>query len=191
MQLNHPGRQCPIGAGKHGLFTKNVAPSAIGLHMGPGIIPAAVSKLAFGVPRELHVDEINMIVEKFSRAAFLASKSGFKGVEIHASHGYLVDQFLSESTNLREDAYGGSTTKRTKLATDIIHAIRDATPHGFCIGILLGAADDSPEPEKDTRLEQLSEIIAAGVDYVHISGGTFEKPAVSESLSCLVCVEIH
>jgi 2,4-dienoyl-CoA reductase-like NADH-dependent reductase (Old Yellow Enzyme family) len=64
MQLNHPGRQCPIGAGKHGLLDKNVAPSAVGLDMGPGLIPAVVSKLAFGVPQQMSQADIDGIVEK-------------------------------------------------------------------------------------------------------------------------------
>lgn len=179
MQLNHPGRQCPIGAGKHGIFTKNLAPSPLGLRMGAGFVPAAVSKLAFGVPREMRGDEIESIVEKFSRAASLAAKAGFKGVEIHASHGYLVDQFLSSKTNLRKDVYGGNASRRAKLAVDIVHAIRATTPDGFCIGILLSAADDGSRSEKSEEFEQLSTIIEAGVDYVHISGGTFERPAVS------------
>lgn len=179
MQLNHPGRQCPIGAGKHGIFTKNIAPSPLGLRMGAGYVPAAVSKLAFGVPREMRGDEIESIVEKFSRAASLAAKAGFKGVEIHASHGYLVDQFLSSKTNLRKDVYGGNASRRAKLAVDIVHAIRTTTLDGFCIGILLSAADNDSRLEKSEEFEQLSTIIEAGVDYVHISGGTFERPAVS------------
>ncbi|KAF5663829.1 nadh:flavin oxidoreductase nadh oxidase [Fusarium heterosporum] len=179
MQLNHPGRQCPIGAGKHGLLAKNLAPSALGLHMGTGFMATAVSKLAFGVPREIDEQEIQLIIDKFSRASALAVRSGFGGVEIHASHGYLLDQFLSPQTNLRSDNYGGSSIGRAKLTIDIIHAIRQLLPAESCIGILVGGPEDSGNQSAiEDRLQQLDAMVNAGVDYLHISGGTFEKPAM-------------
>ncbi|KAM0342043.1 hypothetical protein ACHAPU_009771 [Fusarium lateritium] len=179
MQLNHPGRQCPIGAGKHGLLAKNLAPSAIGLQMGPGLMARAVSKLAFGVPREMDEQETRLIVDKFTRAAVLAVRSGFAGVEIHASHGYLLDQFLSPQTNLRNDSYGGDATGRAKLTIDIIRAIRQLLPAESCIGILISGPEDSGDQSAiEDRLQQLSAMVDEGVDYLHVSGGTFEKPAM-------------
>ncbi|KAM0242908.1 hypothetical protein ACHAP5_007091 [Fusarium lateritium] len=179
MQLNHPGRQCPIGAGKHRLLVKNLAPSAASLQMGPGLMAMAVSKLAFGVPREVDEGEIQSIVEKFTSAAVLATKSGFAGVEIHASHGYLLDQFLSKQTNLRKDSYGGDAVGRAKFTTDIIRAIRKALPAGSCIGVLVsGPLDSDDSPAVEDRLQQLDVMVDAGVDYLHVSGGTFEKPAM-------------
>ncbi|KAF4963990.1 hypothetical protein FSARC_8040 [Fusarium sarcochroum] len=179
MQLNHPGRQCPIGAGRHGLLAKNIAPSAIGLDMGQGLMASAVSKLAFGVPREVDEQEIEMIIEKFARAASLAVKAGFAGVEIHASHGYLLDQFLSNKINLRKDSYGGNAIGRAKLATDIIRAVRKAQPVECCIGVLVSAVESQEdESALEDRMEQIDAMISAGVDYVHVSGGTFEKPAM-------------
>jgi 2,4-dienoyl-CoA reductase-like NADH-dependent reductase (Old Yellow Enzyme family) len=182
MQLNHPGRQCPIGAGKHGVLEKNLAPSPIGLQMGPGLMAAAVSKLAFGVPREINEQEIEFIIEKFAHAAALAAKSGFAGVEIHASHGYLLDQFLSSQTNHRRDSYGGDAVGRAKLTTDIILAVRKSLPAECCVGVLVsGVESEEDESAVKDRLDQLSAMVNAGVDYIHVSGGTFEKPAVSPS----------
>ncbi|CAJ0547498.1 Ff.00g042520.m01.CDS01 [Fusarium sp. VM40] len=179
MQLNHPGRQCPIGAGKHRVLEKNLAPSPVGLQMGPGLLATAVSKLAFGIPREISEQEIEVITEKFAQAAALAAKSGFAGVEIHASHGYLLDQFLSNQTNHRSDSYGGDAVGRAKLITDIILAIRKSLPAECCIGVLVSGAEGEEDMSaaKD-RLDQLDAMVNAGVDYLHVSGGTFEKPAM-------------
>ncbi|KAL7905222.1 hypothetical protein GGI35DRAFT_488531 [Trichoderma velutinum] len=176
VQLNHPGRQCPIGAGKHGFFSKNVAPTSIGLHMGDGIIPKAVSAIAFGIPRELGVSEIQAIVKQFARAARLAYRSGFAGVEIHAAHGYLVDEFLSETTNRRTDAYGGSPRKRAKFLIEIINSIRSEVPTSFCVGVTINSVDPRFSTAFSDKVEQLGLIINSGVDYIQISGGTFEDP---------------
>lgn len=180
MQLNHPGRQCPIGAGKHSLLSKNLAPSAMGLHMGSGVLPKTISRIAFGVPREVDQQEISLIISKFAHAAKLAATSGFAGVEIHASHGYLLDQFLSNQTNLRSDEYGGDAVGRAKLLIEVIRAIREVLPAGCCIGVLVSAVGDGDDDGTlNDHLQQLDSIVEAGVDYLHISGGTFEKPAVS------------
>jgi 2,4-dienoyl-CoA reductase-like NADH-dependent reductase (Old Yellow Enzyme family) len=77
MQLSHPGRQCSICAGKHGPFTKNLAPSAVGLHMGPGMVPAVISKVAFGVRKALTETGIIPIIQEFARASSLARKQWF------------------------------------------------------------------------------------------------------------------
>ncbi|PTB61704.1 FMN-linked oxidoreductase [Trichoderma citrinoviride] len=176
VQLNHPGRQCPIGAGTHGYFSKNVAPTSIGLHMGDGIIPKAVAAIAFGKPRELGIAEIRAITQQFARAARLAHRSGFAGIEIHAAHGYLIDAFLTERTNRRSDAYGGSTEKRAKFLLDIIAAIRSEVPSSFCVGVTINSVDSRfPEVLAD-RVRQLELVTSAGVDFIEISGGTFENP---------------
>jgi 2,4-dienoyl-CoA reductase-like NADH-dependent reductase (Old Yellow Enzyme family) len=116
--------------------------------------------------------------KKFARAAKLAEQSGFKGVEIHASHGYLVDQFLSDKTNKRDDKYGGDAVRRTTLAVAIIHAIRQVVPPTFCTGILLGSVPPEDEHAYRARFEQLETLAAAGLDYVHLSGGTLEMPSM-------------
>ncbi|KAL6895171.1 hypothetical protein HDV57DRAFT_121 [Trichoderma longibrachiatum] len=176
VQLNHPGRQCPIGAGTHGYLSKNVAPTSIGLHMGAGLIPKVVSAIAFGKPRELGMAEIRTITQQFARAARLAYRSGFAGIEIHAAHGYLIDAFLTERTNRRSDAYGGSTEKRAKFLIETITAIRSEVPSSFCVGIIVNCADTAfPETLAD-RVRQLELVTSAGVDFIEISGGTFEDP---------------
>jgi 2,4-dienoyl-CoA reductase-like NADH-dependent reductase (Old Yellow Enzyme family) len=95
VQLNHPGRQSPILAGSKSLFEKNLAPSAVPLDFGPSLISKAISSLVFGTPREMTVDDIQMVVNQFGDSAKLAADSGFRGVEIHAAHGYLLGEYRS------------------------------------------------------------------------------------------------
>ena len=149
--------------------------------MGDGIIPKAVAAIAFGKPRELGIAEIRAITQQFARAARLAHRSGFAGIEIHAAHGYLIDAFLTERTNRRSDAYGGSTEKRAKFLLDIIAAIRSEVPSSFCVGVTINSVDSQfPEVLAD-RVRQLELVTSAGVDFIEISGGTFENPLVSFS----------
>jgi 2,4-dienoyl-CoA reductase-like NADH-dependent reductase (Old Yellow Enzyme family) len=93
VQLNHPGRQSPIFAGSKSLFEKNIAPSAVPLDFGPSLVSRAIRSLVFGSPREMTVDDIQRVIAQFGASAKLAADSGFKGVEIHAAHGYLLGEF--------------------------------------------------------------------------------------------------
>lgn len=176
VQICHPGRQSPAGAGNRKPWTKNVAPSAVPLHFGDRLIQKLVTNLMFGKPRELTVSEIEEIVQGFADTAQLAASAGFAGVQIHAAHGYLLTQFLSPKSNKREDDYGGSATARAKIVVDIIHAIRAVVPSDFCVGIKLNSADFQSTYDMEQFKEQLGAITAAGVDFVEVSGGTYEEP---------------
>lgn len=88
VQLCHPGRQSPVGAGSRGFFEKTIAPSAIKLDFGPRIIDKLAVSIAFGTPREMTVDEISGdggLVDQFVGAAKQCFDSGFKGVQLHAA----------------------------------------------------------------------------------------------------------
>jgi 2,4-dienoyl-CoA reductase-like NADH-dependent reductase (Old Yellow Enzyme family) len=122
------------------------------------------------------VDEIHDVVMKFAETARLAADSGFAGIEIHAAHGYLLAQFLSAASNKRTDVYGGSAKGRAKIVVDIIHAIRSIVPETFCVGIKFNSTDYHSETEMRSCIEQLHLISDAGVDFLEISGGTFENP---------------
>lgn len=179
MQLCHPGRQSPAGAGKRGIFAKPIAPSAVSLQMGSGIIAKAVTALLFGTPREMSISDIETVVDQFARSARLAAESGFAGVEIHAGHGFLLEQFMSTKTNRRTDAYGGTPEKRAKIVVDILRAIRNVVPAKFCVGLSLNSVDLQSQVELKDCIEQVKLITAVGVDFIEISGGTFESPTVS------------
>ena len=103
LQIHHPGRQSPLGAGKRPLLAKAIAPSAIPLDLGPGLIARAAGHLVFGTPRAMTVEEIQSVVAQFAAAARIAAETGFDGCQIHAAHGYLLAQFLSGEGNVRED----------------------------------------------------------------------------------------
>lgn len=179
VQLNHPGRQSPVGAGTKGFFTKNVAPSPVPLDLGSNLLAKLASALVMGTPREMSVADIEEVVAQFARAAKLSADAGFDGVELHAAHGYLLAQFLSPKSNLRTDAYGGSPQKSAKIVADIVRAARAATPEGFTIGIKLNSVDHQSESALADCIEQLRVITEAGIDFLEVSGGTYEDPVVS------------
>ena len=113
MQINHPGRQTMADMKQPGW-----APSEVELKMG------SITKL-FSKPKMMNEDKIEEIIGKFAKTALLAEKSGFTGVEIHAAHGYLISQFLSPLTNLREDKWGGSLENRSRFLIEVVKAIRE------------------------------------------------------------------
>ena len=97
-----------------------VAPSAI----GPAGHPSLVRPMkTFVTPRALELDEIPAIIEAFRKGAENAKLAGFDGVEIHGANGYLLDQFLQDSTNQREDVYGGSIENRARLMLEVVDAV--------------------------------------------------------------------
>jgi 2,4-dienoyl-CoA reductase-like NADH-dependent reductase (Old Yellow Enzyme family) len=97
-----------------------VAPSAIA---AAGHVSLLRPQKAFVVPRALEEAEIPGVIEAFRVGASRAMDAGFDGVELHAANGYLIDQFLQDSTNKRQDGYGGSITNRSRLLFEIADAV--------------------------------------------------------------------
>lgn len=167
MQINHPGRQVYVSMGQEA-----VAPSAIGVHI------AGHSKL-FPKPRALSESEIAEVIERFATTADLAAQAGFDGVEIHAAHGYLLSQFLSPQTNIRDDRWGGSLENRARLLLDIVAAVRARTPAAFGIAVKLNSADFQRGGfGADDAATVVSWLNALPVDFVELSGGSYEVPAM-------------
>ncbi|KAK3190802.1 hypothetical protein K4F52_003118 [Lecanicillium sp. MT-2017a] len=183
MQINHPGRQSTLGAGTRSYLAKSVAPSAVGVQLGSGLIAKAASAVVFGTPRALTEAEIGDVVDRFARAAEMAHQAGFDGVQIHAAHGYLLAQFLSSKTNVRDDKYGGSPKNRARIVVDVIKAIRARVPKKFCVGIKINSVDHQSAGELQECLQQLESIAEAGVDFLEISGGNYENPKMMASTS--------
>ncbi len=116
LQLWHGGRAChPLLNNGH----ETVAPSAIAIE---GEIHTLQGKVPHAVPRALTDDEIPSIIEGFRKAAQNAKDAGFDGVEIHGANGYLLDQFLRDSSNKRQGPYGGSLQNRAKLLLQVVDA---------------------------------------------------------------------
>lgn len=97
-----------------------VAPSAIA---AAGHVSLVRPERAYVTPRALETSELAGIVEAFRKGAENAKAAGFDGVEIHGANGYLIDQFLQDSTNKRSDQYGGSIENRARLALEITDAV--------------------------------------------------------------------
>ncbi|OBT41103.1 hypothetical protein VE00_09321 [Pseudogymnoascus sp. WSF 3629] len=179
VQLCHPGRQSPAGAGNRGFFAKTIAPSAVKMDFGPRLIDRLAVSLVFGTPRAMTVEEISGnggVVDQFVAAAKQSFDAGFKGVELHGAHGYLLAQFLSPQTNLRTDEFGGSPATRAEVVLRIIRAIRKATIKEFCIGIKMNSVDAASSASVSDTIEQIKLIAECGIDFIEISGGTYENP---------------
>ncbi len=169
MQLNHPGKQSPKFLNK-----TPVAPSPIGF-------PPPLSH-AFNVPKELGHQEILDIIEKFGLAALKAKESGFDGVQIHGAHGYLVSQFLSSKHNRREDQWGGPLENRMKFVLEIIKSIKLKVGNDFGLAIKLNSADFQKGGfSEEESMEVVKTIDELGLDFIEISGGTYEVNAMMGS----------
>ena len=171
VQLNHPGKQAPKTIAK-----ETVAPSAVPLGNG-------LNKL-FSTPRALTTSEVEELVQKFVTSAKVAKEAGFSGVQIHAAHGYLISQFLSPHDNRRTDKYGGSLENRMRFLKEIYLGMREELGKNFTIGIKINSTDFKEDglTEEDS-LKTIIELANLGLDFVEISGGTYERPAMMGATS--------
>lgn len=171
VQLNHPGKQAPKTVSK-----QTVAPSAVPLGNG-------LNKL-FSTPRALATNEVEELIQKFVTSAKVAKEAGFSGVQIHAAHGYLISQFLSPHDNRRTDKYGGSLENRMRFLKEIYLGMREELGKDFNIGIKINSTDFKEDglTEEDS-LKTIIELADLGLDFVEISGGTYERPAMMGATS--------
>ena len=171
VQLNHPGKQVPKTIAK-----ETVAPSAVPLGNG-------LNKL-FSTPRALTTSEVEELVQKFVTSAKVAKEAGFSGVQIHAAHDYLISQFLSPHDNRRTDKYGGSLENRMRFLKEIYLGMREELGKDFTIGIKINSTDFKEDglTEEDS-LKTIIELANLGLDFVEISGGTYERPAMMGATS--------
>jgi 2,4-dienoyl-CoA reductase-like NADH-dependent reductase (Old Yellow Enzyme family) len=149
------------------------------MNIGASLLDRGISRFIFGTPTEMTAAEIEEVVRQFAAAAELAYESGFKGIQLHAAHGYLLCQFLSPASNIRTDAYGGTAAKRVRIVIEIIRAIRAVVPNTFCVGIKLNSADVKGAENLEESLEQVALIAAEQIDFLEISGGSLENPRMA------------
>lgn len=120
----------------------------------------------------LTTEEIHLLTDKYAAAAKNAQAAGMDGVEIHAGHGYLVNQFLSPKTNSRTDEYGGSTEGRCRFLIEIIRAVRKACGPKFIISVRLAAKDWDPAGLQINEGVKLAEFIdKESIDLINITTG--------------------
>jgi 2,4-dienoyl-CoA reductase-like NADH-dependent reductase (Old Yellow Enzyme family) len=177
MQLAHAGRKASTrrpweGSGmvaeSEGGWTDVMAPSAIAFAED------------YPMPNALTLDGIQEIVAAFANSARRACDAGFRVIEIHAAHGYLIHEFLSPLSNHRTDDYGGSFENRTRLIREVVAAVRSSWPKGAPLFVRISAtdwADDGWDLEQSIRLAR--ELKQLGVDLIDCSsGGTVPHPVI-------------
>ena len=141
----------------------------------------APSAIAFSgerdTPRELTIAEIQQIILDFKEATVRALNAGFKVIEIHGAHGYLINEFTSPLSNKRTDEYGGSFENRIRLLLEIISAIREVLPPELPLFLRISATDwtvDGWKPEDSIKLAEI--VKNKGVDVMDCSsGGVVDK----------------
>ncbi len=154
IQLAHAGRKCLPEA------ERMVAPSPI---------PFAPDKR---VPAELSIAEIDGLVQSFAVAAKRAVAAGFKVLELHAAHGYLLHEFLSPLANQRQDEYGGSLQNRLRFPLQVAQVVRQAIPKYAMMTVRLSGDEFAEGGYSLPEMVQMSEaFVEAGCDMVHMSSG--------------------
>ncbi|GAA5861627.1 hypothetical protein JCM3774_002651 [Rhodotorula dairenensis] len=180
VQLNHPGRQSMRRFCGRPASVPALAPSSVPLVVGTHPLARWLSGLLWGAPRTMTDRDLDRVVDQFVAGARLAHEMGWDGVELHASHGYLLAQFMSPKVNQRTDTYGGSARHRLTLLFRIVDAIRTELPQsdGFVLGIKLNSSDyvkgGLTEQDALDNVKWIAE--HGGVDFIEISGGDYERP---------------
>jgi 2,4-dienoyl-CoA reductase-like NADH-dependent reductase (Old Yellow Enzyme family) len=168
IQLAHAGRKASHHApwmggealtSEEGAWT-TIAPSSLPFKEGEPL------------PEEMTIEEIKECILQFKIAAEIALKAGFKIIEIHGAHGYLIHEFLSPASNIRKDEYGGSFENRTRFLVDIVEAIRTVWPEENPLFVRISATEWTSggwDGDDSVKLGKLLE--TKGVDLVDCSTG--------------------
>ena len=173
LQISHTGR----GARRAIIGEQPVGPSPVAMPY------SYMMGLENEVPRELTIEEIEAIEEKYAQAALRAKKAGFDGVEIHSVGYYLGQQFLSSKANIRKDKYGGSRENRIRFHLNIIRRIRELCGDDFAILVKISVVEQGKDggitiPDGIYYCKQLQK---AGVDAIEVLAGKWsEEPGKKE-----------
>ena len=161
LQIHHGGRQTSAKV----IHRKPLAPSPL---------PCPAIR---GDVEPLTVDGIQNLVQKFGAAAARAYRAGFDLIEIHGAHGYLVNQFLSNFSNIREDQYGGDVAGRTRFAREIVEEVCKRIDNALPVSFKISAEEyvDGGLTTKES-IEILKILIKAGIDLVQVSAGNDVTP---------------
>jgi 2,4-dienoyl-CoA reductase (NADPH2) len=156
-------------AGRYALY------SSFGLQpVAPSAIP---SRFSPDPPHALTGDEISATIEDFARGAMRARELGFDAVEIMASEGYLINQFLSPVTNRRDDAWGGDVDRRMRFPREILRAVRAAVRADFPVMFRISGADLMPGSTTSSETLEFAKALANdGVDALNVGIGWHESP---------------
>lgn len=182
IQLAHAGRKASTSVSWRGpdqLATEEQR-RAVGFEHWQPVGPSAESHDAanadYQVPTELDDDGIRRVIDGFVAAAQRAEKAGFDTVEIHAAHGYLLNQFLSPLANHRTDNYGGSLENRMRLVLEITEAVRAVWPAQKPLLVRLSVSDNAADGwTVEDSVVLAKELKARGVDAIDCSSGGFAQ----------------
>ena len=140
----------------------------------------------YRMPHAMTEADIVEAIEGFGRAAVLAMEvAGFDGVEIHGANGYLLDQFLTDYTNTRIDAWGGGINHRIRMATEVIRKVREIVGSTVPVGVRIsqGKINDFlhkwPEAEQDAATI-FAALAKSAVDYIHVTELEAWRPAFTD-----------
>lgn len=159
-----------------------VAPSAVALH---GELRLPGGGRPFVAPRALEQGELPGLVRSFAEGARRALEAGFDGVEIHAAQGYLIDQFLRDGTNRRDDAYGGSVERRARFLVEVTEAVCElagASRVGVQLSPTSTLGDMSDSNPEATFGHAAAALGALGVAYLHVFEPLAPGPRLSPAL---------
>ncbi len=161
IQIHHAGRQTSPRVIKREPFA-------------PSPLPCPTIR---GDVKPLTKEEIREIVKKFGDAAERAVKAGFDLIEIHGAHGYLINQFLSRFSNIRNDEYGGSLENRARFAKEVVEEVRRRIGKDFPLSFKISAQEFVPNGlTVDESIEIIKILIKAGIDIVQVSAGCDATP---------------
>ncbi len=140
------------------------------------VAPSPVaSRLTREVPREMTLEDIRTVIESFADAALRARKAGFDAVEIIASAGYLICQFLSPLTNQRTDEYGGSWENRCRFGIEVVKRVKEKAGRDFPVLVRLSGNDFMPGGNTNREAAMFAlELEKAGADCFNVTGGWHE-----------------
>lgn len=165
-QVSHPGRQTASVLQKDPVSASDVQ------------LEGVVMGFTFAKPHAASEMEIRDIVEAFAHSAEYLHRAGYDGIQLHGAHGYLLAQFLSQTTNRRGDKYGGSLENRARIVTEIAGAVRARVPREFMLGIKLNSVEFQDKGFSPEEAKEMCTILSRErFDFVELSGGTYESLA--------------
>lgn len=142
---------------------------------GRSLAPSAVATPQYHpeIPQEMTAEDIERVIESFAAAALRARTYGFDAVQLHAAHGYLINQFLSPHTNRRTDAYGGGLEGRSRFFLEVYARVRAAVSDDYPVLAKLTGSDNLAEGfDIDEAVLVAKALDSAGIDAIEVSAGT-------------------
>jgi 2,4-dienoyl-CoA reductase-like NADH-dependent reductase (Old Yellow Enzyme family) len=178
IQLGHGGRKVATRAPWDGFAPLDEADAARGRAPWAGMAPSAVPfKPGATVPKEMDADDIRYVIDLHVEAAKRSLDAGFDICEIHGAHGYIIQQFLSPITNLRQDGYGGGLRGRMRFCLELVEAVRDAWPADRPLFFRASCVDGRGGGwSMDDTVVLAGELKARGVDVLDCSSGGIDGP---------------